>query len=93
MRRALTFACEGATLAGMLHPAAGATGVVIVTGGMQTRIGAHRGEHDEAGEHHHRNGYQGRDECGAETSAAAIPRGVLGGFAVDGILLGVIRTC
>lgn len=43
MRRALTFACEGATLAATLHPAEGVTGVVIVTGGVQTRSGAHRG--------------------------------------------------
>jgi len=43
MRRALTFDCSGATLAGMAHPADGATGVLIVTGGVQTRVGAHRG--------------------------------------------------
>jgi exosortase A-associated hydrolase 1 len=43
MRRPLTFACEGATLAGMAHPADGDTGVLIVTGGVQTRTGAHRG--------------------------------------------------
>ncbi len=43
MRRPLTFACEGATLAGVAHPADGAIGVVVVTGGVQTRVGAHRG--------------------------------------------------
>lgn len=43
MRRPLTFSCEGATLAGMLHPAGGDTGIVIVTGGVQTRAGSHRG--------------------------------------------------
>lgn len=43
MRRPLTFACDGATLAGVAHPADGPTGVVIVTGGVQTRAGAHRG--------------------------------------------------
>lgn len=43
MRRPLTFPCEGETLAGVVHPADGATGVVIVTGGVQTRVGAHRG--------------------------------------------------
>ena len=43
MRHPLTFACEGATLAGMAHPADGDTGVVIVTGGVQTRAGSHRG--------------------------------------------------
>lgn len=43
MRRPLTFDCLGATLAGMAHPADGVTGVVIVTGGVQTRVGSHRG--------------------------------------------------
>ncbi len=43
MRRPLTFACRGATLAGVLHPATGTTGVVIVGGGVQTRAGSHRG--------------------------------------------------
>lgn len=43
MRRPLTFACEGAMLAGMAHSADGDTGVVIVTGGVQVRAGAHRG--------------------------------------------------
>lgn len=43
MRRPLTFACQGATLAGVLHPATGTTGVVIVSGGVQTRAGSHRG--------------------------------------------------
>lgn len=43
MRRPLTFDCDGATLAGVLHPAAGDTGVVIVSGGVQTRAGSHRG--------------------------------------------------
>lgn len=43
MRRPLTFDCQGATLAGVLHPAAGDIGVVIVSGGVQTRAGSHRG--------------------------------------------------
>lgn len=43
MRRPLTFDCEGATLAGMAHPASGDMGVLIVTGGLQTRVGSHRG--------------------------------------------------
>jgi exosortase A-associated hydrolase 1 len=43
MRRPLTFDCAGATLAGMAHPADGTTGVLIVTGGVQTRAGSHRG--------------------------------------------------
>jgi uncharacterized protein len=42
--RAVTFACEGATLVGILHePAAPATrGVLIVVGGPQYRVGSHR---------------------------------------------------
>ena len=43
MRQPLTFACEGATLAATLHPPPGCTGVVIVSGGVQTRHGSHRG--------------------------------------------------
>ncbi len=43
MRRPLTFTCEGATLAGVLHPADGETAVLIVPGGPQTRAGSHRG--------------------------------------------------
>lgn len=43
MRQPLTFACDGAMLAGSLHPAPGRIGVVIVTGGLQTRHGSHRG--------------------------------------------------
>lgn len=42
MRRLLTFTCEGAALGGTLDDADGATGVLIVTGGTQTRIGSHR---------------------------------------------------
>jgi exosortase A-associated hydrolase 1 len=48
MHRPLTFDCQGATLAGVLHPAAGETGVVIVSGGPQTRAGSHRGFTDLA---------------------------------------------
>lgn len=43
VRTPLTFDCGGATLAGMLHPGRGTTGVVIVSGGVQTRVGSHRG--------------------------------------------------
>lgn len=43
MRRPLLIDCEATTLAACLHPADGATGVLIVTGGVQTRCGAHRG--------------------------------------------------
>ena len=42
MRRLLTFDCEGAVLGASLDEADGRTGVLIVTGGSQTRIGAHR---------------------------------------------------
>jgi exosortase A-associated hydrolase 1 len=42
MRRLLTFECEGELLAGTLDEADGETGVLIVTGGSQTRIGSHR---------------------------------------------------
>ncbi len=42
MRRLLTFDCEGATLGGSLDAAEGKTGLLIVTGGSQTRIGSHR---------------------------------------------------
>jgi exosortase A-associated hydrolase 1 len=42
MRHLLTFPCEGATLAGSLDDAAGETGILMVTGGTQTRIGSHR---------------------------------------------------
>lgn len=42
MRRLLSFDCEGAALGGSLDPAAGETGLLLVTGGTQTRIGSHR---------------------------------------------------
>ena len=42
MRRLLTFGCAGAELAGSLDGADGATGLLMVTGGSQTRIGSHR---------------------------------------------------
>lgn len=42
MRRLLTFACEGAELGASLDEAAGATGLLIVVGGSQTRVGSHR---------------------------------------------------
>ena len=43
VRRALTVPCEDALLAATLHPASGPIGVLIVTGGVQTRDGSHRG--------------------------------------------------
>ena len=42
MRRLLSFDCEGAALGASLDDAAGATGLLMVTGGTQTRIGSHR---------------------------------------------------
>lgn len=42
MRRLLTFPCEGATLGATLDAAVGEVGLVMVTGGSQTRIGSHR---------------------------------------------------
>jgi exosortase A-associated hydrolase 1 len=42
MRRLLSFECDGAALGGSLDAAAGTTGLLIVTGGTQTRIGSHR---------------------------------------------------
>jgi len=42
MRRLLSFTCEGEVLGGTLDHAEGRTGLLIVTGGSQTRIGSHR---------------------------------------------------
>ncbi|RHW17147.1 hydrolase 1, exosortase A system-associated [Sphingomonas gilva] len=42
-RRVITFPCEGATLFGTLDEASGRTGLLIVSGGNEIRIGAHRG--------------------------------------------------
>jgi len=42
MRRLISFSCAGAELAGSLDAADGATGLVMVTGGSQTRVGSHR---------------------------------------------------
>jgi exosortase A-associated hydrolase 1 len=42
MRRLLTFACEGAELGASFDAAPGATGLLIVVGGSQTRVGSHR---------------------------------------------------
>jgi exosortase A-associated hydrolase 1 len=44
MRRLVTFACMGETLAATLDDAAGTTGLLIVSGGNELRIGAHRGQ-------------------------------------------------
>jgi exosortase A-associated hydrolase 1 len=42
MRLLLSFPCEGALVGASLDAADGGTGVLIVTGGTQTRIGSHR---------------------------------------------------
>lgn len=43
MRRVLNFACEDAMLAATLDEAQASTGLLIVSGGNEIRIGAHRG--------------------------------------------------
>lgn len=43
MRRMILFPCAGDTLAGTLDEAPGSTGLLIVSGGNEIRIGAHRG--------------------------------------------------
>jgi exosortase A-associated hydrolase 1 len=43
MRRTLSFHCKGEKLAATLDEAAGSTGLLIVSGGNEIRIGAHRG--------------------------------------------------
>ena len=43
MRRLLSFPCEGVALTGTLDEAPGTTGLLIVSGGNEIRIGAHRG--------------------------------------------------
>ncbi len=43
MRSLIAFACEGETLAGTFDAAPGDTGLLIVSGGNEVRVGAHRG--------------------------------------------------
>lgn len=43
MRRLIAFRCNGATLLGTLDEAPGRTGLLIVSGGNELRMGAHRG--------------------------------------------------
>lgn len=42
LRQLLSFTCEGLALGGSLDEASGETGILLVTGGSQTRIGSHR---------------------------------------------------
>ncbi len=42
MRRLLTFPCEGAMLGATIDAGGGTAGLLMVTGGSQTRIGSHR---------------------------------------------------
>lgn len=44
MRRLISFPCEGATLIGTLDEADRDTGLMIVSGGNEPRMGAHRGQ-------------------------------------------------
>ncbi|WP_322963290.1 hydrolase 1, exosortase A system-associated [Sphingomonas fuzhouensis] len=44
MRRLISFRCEGATLIGTLDEGASDTGLMIVSGGNEPRMGAHRGQ-------------------------------------------------
>jgi exosortase A-associated hydrolase 1 len=50
MRRLLSFPCEGATLAATLDEASGNAGLLIISGGNEIRIGAHRGMAKLAGD-------------------------------------------
>lgn len=43
-RRAITFACQGSVLVGTLDEGTGSTGLLIVTGGNETRAGAFSGQ-------------------------------------------------
>ena len=43
MRRLIAFPCAGETLVGSLDEGSGATGLLIVSGGNEPRMGAHRG--------------------------------------------------
>lgn len=43
MRKLIAFDCRGESLLGTLDPADGATGLLIVSGGNEIRVGAHRG--------------------------------------------------
>lgn len=44
MRRLISFPCEGAALVGTLDEAASTIGLMIVSGGNEPRMGAHRGQ-------------------------------------------------
>jgi exosortase A-associated hydrolase 1 len=50
MRQLINFTCEGARLAGTLDAGNGTTGLLIVSGGNEIRIGAHRGMAKLAGD-------------------------------------------
>ena len=56
MRRIVAFLCEGETLLGSLDGGASTTGLLIVSGGNEIRIGAHRGMAQLAA-HLAKNGY------------------------------------
>ena len=44
MRKLIAFPCAGETLVGSLDEGAGSTGLLIVSGGNEIRMGAHRGQ-------------------------------------------------
>src|SRR5204862_199686 len=44
MRRLISFPCEDATLVGTLDEGSSDTGLLIVSGGNEPRMGAHRGQ-------------------------------------------------
>jgi exosortase A-associated hydrolase 1 len=50
MRRRVNFPCEGHSLSGTLDSAASKTGLLIISGGNEIRIGAHRGMAKLAGD-------------------------------------------
>ncbi len=50
MRRLINFSCEGQSLSGTLDSALSKTGLLIVSGGNEIRIGAHRGMAKLAGD-------------------------------------------
>ena len=50
MRRLVNFSCEGQSLSGTLDSALSKTGLLVVSGGNEIRIGAHRGMAKLAGD-------------------------------------------
>lgn len=80
MRRALSFDCKGATLAATLDEGHGETGLLIVSGGNEIRIGAHRGMATLAGE----IAAQGHPVFRFDRRGVGDSEGVNGGFEASG---------